>query len=177
MSLDLIAKTDFVGFINIDFKETNDTFDVYAAQAEQIMLTKLFGQAMYDDMLANPTEANYVYLIDNYLKSMQKGFFYYLFNLDRESYNTTLGEFEALAENAQKNVFVRNKKWVDAWNDGLKYYVSCFMYVNDNIADYPLYYDTTEYLSKMNVFGITANEPKTEDFPISHSDWFIRGKR
>lgn len=176
MSLNLITKADFVGFINIDFKETDSTFDVYAAQAEQIMLTKLFGSAMYADMIANPTEANYVTLINDYLKAMMRGFFYYLFNLDRESYNTTIGEFEALAENSQKNVNIRNQKWVDAWNDGLKQYTDCFYYVNDNLSDYPLY-DTTEYLSKMNVFGINKTAGTVSDYPIDHDDWFIRGKR
>ena len=112
MSLNLVSKTDFVGFIAIEFSSVNgvDDFTPYADQLEKKILTDLFGKAMYDDMLLNPTEPTYVYLIDTYLKDMQQGFFYYYYLRDRESYSSTLGEMEAQAENAERNRLSRTRR-------------------------------------------------------------------
>ena len=176
MSLNLITKDDFVGFRNIDFKQSNDGFDVYSEQAEVLVLVDLFGQAMYDDMLANPTEPKYLTLIDDYLKAMMRGFFYYYFTIDRESYSTTIGEFEASSENAVRNRSSRNKKITDAWNSGLKQYYLCEVYVNDNLDVYTLYTET-KIRTALNVWGIAYNTNVSYGIPCSHSDWFIRGKR
>lgn len=176
MSLDLISKTDFVGFLNIQFSETEDVFKIYADQLERKILTELFGAAMYSDMLANPTEPIYVYLIDTYLKEMQKGFFYYYFLLDRESYSFTLGEFSSEAENATRNRQSRNQKVTTTYNEALILYGECFNYVNDNIGDYPLYTETIPK-SSLNVFGINRSFTTDAIFPFDHGDWFIRGSK
>jgi len=154
MSLNLISKDDFVGFWNIQFSETETTFDIFAGQLEAKILIELFGSAMYQDMLANPTEANYVYLIDTYLKTMQRGFFYYYFLIDRESYSSTLGEFSSDAENSNRARQSRNAKITDAYNDGLLQYVESSNYVNENLGDYPLYTETKPK-TPINVWGIS----------------------
>ncbi len=173
--LNLVSKSDFVGFRNIDFVETDATFDVYSEQAEELVLVDLFGQAMYDDMLTNPTEPKYVTLIDTYLKTMMRGFFYYYFTIDRESYSTTVGEFEAKAENAQRNKTSRNKKITDSWNAGLKQYNDCAKFVSDDLITYDLY-AVTELRQPLNVWGINSGTT-TATYPLAHSDWFIRGYR
>ncbi len=174
MSLNLITKADFVGFINIEFQETDDLFDVYADQAEELVLTDLFGSAMYQDMLANPTEPIYVTLIDTYLKAMMKGYFYYYFNIDRESYTTTIGEFEAAAENATRNRASRNKKITQQWNAGTVQYNACRDYVRENTADYPLY-EQSGIRYPLNVYGFDYVVPTTTGLPCDHADYFIRG--
>jgi len=176
MSLDLISKEDFVGFRNIDFPESNATFEVYAAQAEELVLTDLFGADMYADMLANPTELKYVTLINDYLKTMMRGYFYYYFNTDRESYSTSIGEFEAQAENAVRNRGSRNKKVIDAWNNGTNQYVLAYGYVNENKDVYTLYTET-QPRQKLNIWGINFTTSSTAGYPCDHSDWFIRGAK
>ena len=176
MSLNLISKSDFVGFKNIQFSETEQVFDVYALQMEQKIIPELFGSAMYNDMLANPTEPDYVYLIDTYLKSMQKGFFYYYFLPDRESYSSTMGEFSSDAENAERNRASRNDKTTQAYNDALVQYIEAFMYVNDNIDKYPLYTETKPR-TPLNVWGINKTFSNDVSYPYDHDDWFIRGSK
>jgi len=169
--LRLITKADFVGFLTIQFSETDDVFDTYQDQVEQRYMVDLFGKEMYDDMVLNPTEANYAYLIDNYLTDMMKGIFYYEFNLDRESYSSTLGQFESDAQNAQRNRASRNMKTIERWNDGVKLYLECAKYVNDNIEDYPLYTETIMKY-RQNVWGIGNAYNVDTSYP---DDWFIRG--
>ena len=176
MSLDLISKSDFVGFLNIQFSETQDVFSIYADQLEQKVLTDLFGAAMYKDMLDNPTNPSYEYLVDTYLKQMQKGFFYYYFLLDRESYSSTLGEFSSEAENASRNPKSRNDKTISAYNDALDLYWECHDYINDNIGDYPLY-TKTKPKANLNVFGVGRVFVTDATYPYDHGDWFIRGYR
>lgn len=176
MSLELITKSDFVGFRNIDFPEDGDTFAVYESQAEELVLTDLFGAAMYADMLANPTETKYETLINTYLKTMMLGFFYYYFNLDRESFSTSLGEFQSTAQNATRDMSSRNKKVINAWNAGLKQYKLCAEHVNDNLDTYTLY-DETEVKVPLNVWGIAYNSCSTSNIPCDHDDYFIRGQR
>lgn len=176
MSLELIEKTDYIGFLNIDFDESDATFRTYADQHEEAVLTELFGSTMYTDMVANPTEANYVYLIETYLTSMQRSLFYWSFLLDRASYSTTLGEFQSDAENATRLPQGRNVKVIKQYNVGVNIYTKCAEYVQQNTDEYPLYTETIPKTLK-NVWGIDKGINSGYLYPCDHGDWFIRGCR
>lgn len=172
MSLNLITKEQFVGYYTIDFSDIADDFSDYADQTEQMVLSDLFGIAMYNDMLANPTDAKYTDLINNYsLSDMCRDFFYFYYLRDRQSYSSTLGEFESEAQNAIRSVNSRNKKVTDAFNRGVKLYVAASEYVSDNKDTYDLYTET-EPIYMTNVWGIHPSYPGSVLYP---DDWFIRG--
>jgi hypothetical protein len=176
MSLELITKDDFVGFLNIDFSDISDDFTVWADQLEQKVLPELMGDAMYQDMLSDPTNPDYVYLVDNFLQDMQKGLFYYYYIKDRISYSSTTGQMRARAENAEQDKANRNTKMVRAWNDGIKHYQQAYEYITSNPDKYPLY-DSTQPKGYMNVFGIHQAPTRIGSYPVDHDDWFIRGAR
>ena len=177
MSLNLLSEDQFVGYFTIDFSGIVDDFTAYADQTEQKVITDLFGKAMYDDMLANPTEQKYVDLITDYsLADMMRNFFYYYYNRDRQSYSSTLGEFESTAQNATRSLQSRNHKIAGSYNQGVELYQAAAVYVNDNPDIYTLY-TLTIIIYKTNAFGIEHYPESDTTFPDSHSDWFIRGKK
>ena len=161
-SLNLISKTDFIGFKNIDFVESDDLFDTYAEQATIKVMMDLCGEELYDDIIANP--GNYTDFLE-LCKPMMVGFFYYYFNIDRESFSTSIGEFEAVAENSTSTYSNMTKKVSEAWNDGVKWYIKA-----SKLIDAP-----TVIRTPINVFGISYNV-NTTGYPFDHSDWFIKGK-
>jgi len=175
--LRLVNQSDFVGLLNISFKQSDSAFDTYQEQIERNVLTELLGDDMYDAMLVGLTPPTQ-YLVDTYLTGLMKYYFYYYFSLDRESHNTTLGEFAAQAENALRTPPMRNKKLFDAWNSGTKLYNYCREYIDDHIEDYLLYdpeFDRPK--QKQNVWGINTTGTKSNWHSCTHDDYFIKGCR
>ena len=167
-----LSKDQFVGYYTIDFSDIADDFSDYAEQTEKKVLTDAFGKAMYDDMVANPTDAKYVTLFTDYdLDDMLRNFFYFYYLRDRNSYSSTLGEFESEAQNATRSIPSRNRKITTAYNDALELYWKAAEYVHDNTDTYTLYSETL-LLTRTNVWGIQSVYPKVLIYP---DDWFIRG--
>jgi len=171
----ILSKDQFIGFYNIDFSDIADDFTAYAEQLEKQVLTDLFGKAMADDIIADPTKQEYV---DLELVEILKNFFYFYYLRDRESYSATLGEFESAAQNATRAKLSRNRKIINMYNLGIKLYSEAANYVNDHKATYPLY-DMTIQKEKTNAFGIEHNPESSGHgrIPCDHDDWFIRGCR
>ena len=177
MSLNLLDKSQFVGYFTIDFSDIADDFTPYADQTEKKIMIDLFGKAMYDDMLTNPTEQKYVDLINNYnLSDMMRDFFYYYYLRDRQSYSSTLGEFQSQAQNATRSLLSRNRKIADKYNLGVELYWNAANFVNDNKDTYDLYTSTVR-IYQTNAFGIEHYENLNSTIPCTHYDWFIRGCR
>lgn len=161
-----IKKEQFVGRLALDFGNYSG-FDDYAAQIQEETLLTLLGYATYKDFDANPTEPEYTNLLNGVewtdsagvlhkaagITTMLPYFFYFYYSRDVQSFNTTLGEFESLAENAQPADRARlNSRLVNNYNKGLEYYYQLVAYMEQAPADYPNV--ISQVLEQQNVFGI-----------------------
>ena len=160
-----IEKTSFVGLLQLDLNSYTG-FDAYADQIQEQILLDLLGYEVYKDMEATPTEQKYIDLLDGVeytdatgvlrkvagIKTMLPYFFYFYYSRDVQSYNSTLGEFDSLAENATGSLRGRlNSKIINNFNKGVAYYyqLSAYMEFAGTYTGYETKVKTT-----MNVWGI-----------------------
>lgn len=161
-----ITKEQFIGRLILDFGSYSG-FDAYAVQIQDEVLLNLLGYATYKDMNDNISDAKYQNLLNGVeytdsagnlqkavgIKVMLPYFFYFFYSRDIQSYNSTLGEFESLAENSQQATRSKlNSKIVNNYNQGIVYYDQLIDYMELNSEDYPNLVPTI--LEKENVFCI-----------------------
>lgn len=115
-----VNKDQFVGMLSITF-ENGSYFDDFAEQWEPTHFEKLFGKALWDSFLVDPTSETYTLLI-NECKQLFKWFFYFDYVIYLESFQSTIGSQEADAEHSQRAQQSRNYKAVRAWNHGRDLY-------------------------------------------------------
>ena len=170
----LFTQSDFVGSIKLDFGSYSDFTD-FAAQVQDEYLRKLLGFELYYDYDQNQGTTKYDNLEDGIaagydesgvkkelrgLKKMLPYFFYFKYQLDLQSFQTTISEFEGIAENATKTDLTRptlTKNMVLAYNEGLAMYDELINYITLQRTEqgdsyYPGFLPT--YLTQQNTFGI-----------------------
>ena len=169
----MFAKTDLKGEINIDFGTFSEFTDM-SAQLQERYLLKLLGFELYVDLGSNEEATKYTNLISGIaagwtdgtyyyqlkgLDEMLTYFFYYEYQKQLQTFQTTIGEFEGLAENAGKpeNKGSLTNKMVNAYNYAYMIYqqqIAYIEYQRDEEGDdyYPGFQPTEIY--KENSFGI-----------------------
>jgi hypothetical protein len=134
--------TKLIGTIYIEQKALNN-FDEYAPLIERNVMIDLLGFDVYTAILADDSATKYTDLLngstytgdDGYLHQvrgiieMLPYFFYFYFKRDLESYGTSIGEFKALAQNAEKDNVNINRKLVSAWNTGVEMYEELYQFI------------------------------------------------
>lgn len=141
----LFDETAFVGEIKIDFGAFSD-FDSFAQQIQDEYLKLLMGFELWYDYEQNITDAKYVTLNDGIpegyddngtqrelkgIISMLPYFFYFRYQTDLQTFQSTLGDYQPLIENAgkpeTKGTLV--KKQVNAYNKGVAMYLQLVNYI------------------------------------------------
>lgn len=168
-----IDKTKFVGEIKIDFGSF-DNFTDLAPQIQRRYLIRFLGFECYKALEAAEADPEFVNILDGVddgftdengvlcevpgLKEILLYFFFNDYQKEIQSFTSTLGEFEGMAENADrdqdKHLLV--KKLVRAWNLGREKYLALgkyMVYQNEQTPDLYPGFEIAE-IDKINSYDI-----------------------
>lgn len=162
-------KTKFVGTIFIESKALAMITDSFLQDMEDEILTDLLGYELYKDLKADDSNSKYTDLLNGveytdsdvlkYCEGIVKmlpqlQYYYGLRNI--ESFTTSLGMFEAEAENGVRSKATLNRKITTEFNKGIKLYYELVAFIQFKNRTDDTYYDGFEYKirSNINVLGL-----------------------
>jgi len=160
-----IDNTKFSGLLNLEVTADTDYLDAISTQIIADLLPKWFGYALAKELIGSSTGAEAQKLIDGVEYTDNNGdlqyltglddyllyFVYFYYARDKESFDSTLGSKEALAENAaQSNP---SRKLTQNYNQGVEFCNKMLTYISDNKDKYTDAILTTD-LETINIFGI-----------------------
>jgi len=147
-----LSKEQFVGPLSI-YWGTNDQFDSWAPIMEEKVMIGYFGYKFWNAFKAAP--ASYPDLQAK-LQEMMPGFFYYYFVRDQQSYDTSVGIYQADAENATKVQPQVVSKMIQNYNLAVEYYNGTVEWIGENPSEAPNngVLDNEDTPEPQNTFGI-----------------------
>jgi hypothetical protein len=146
-----ISEEQFNGMFNLVI-EDGSFFKEYADQWENIWVPRLIGWDLYNHYINNVGKPS-MFDLKTQMEIVLKHFFYLDYQVEVESFASTVGNMSAKVENASRARQSRNAKAVKLFNIGCDLWDESYDYLDD-LGDYPQLKAKKVIIEKLNVFGI-----------------------